>query len=646
MRKRYALLAALALSLPSNEGAEAQQSTSDRHVLNLDDVEIAALIQDVSTVTGFTFIAHPDVRRVRVTVVSQRPMTAAEVFDVFLSTLRVHGFAAVPAGPGTYRIVPEQVAVSEVGIGRTAPNTFVTEIIKLQNFSAVDAAQMVKPLVDAQGQVVANLNSNTIVVVDYASNMGRIRQIVNEIDRDQTRVETIALRNIPAREMQEILTRVQSGQAGETSGYRSNFSVVASETSNTIIVRGDEIAVARARQVASELDQTDPVRDNIRVVTLNNADAEEMVPILERVGATMTAQRAPSETAIAGPTIAHHQPTNSLVISADYETLLAMDKVIAALDVRRSQVLVEAIIVEMSDNAARELGLQFLLSGTEGSSVPFATTNFSRAAPNLLALTGALLTDGFQDIGETNPFRDAAISSLVGSPGLTFGVGGQSGNTLFGVILNAVENDTNSRILSTPFGMTLNNATSSLIVGQEVPVTTGEVLGDSNTNPFRTVERKEVGVKLQVTPRIGEDDTVRLDIVQEVSSIFGSVGEITQDLILDKREITTSVMADDGEIIVLGGLIEQTDTDVESRVPLLGSIPVVGRLFRSEGRQSTRTNLMVFIKPTIVRNREDVRASTTQKYLYIRADEIMRGVGEEESIDAFVRGVLGSEPPQ
>jgi general secretion pathway protein D len=446
--------------------------------------------------------------------------------------------------------------------------------------------------------------------------------------------------------MQDILTRVQSGTTGEGGSYRSNFSVVASETSNSIIVRGDEIAVERAKKVAFELDQTDPVRDNIRVISLNNADAELLVPILERVGATMAAQKAPGDAAAAGPTIAHHQPTNSLVISADHETLLAMDKVIVALDVRRAQVLVEAIIVEMSDDAARELGLQLLLSGKEGSNVPFATTNFSRAAPNLLALTGALLTDGFQDLDENNAFRDAAIGSLVGSAGLTLGVGGQDGDTLFGVILNAVENDTNSRILSTPFGMTLDNATSSLIVGQEVPVTTGEVLGDANTNPFRTVERKEIGVKLEVTPRIGESDTVRLDIVQEVSSIFGSVGNVTQDLILDKREIKTSVVADDGEIIVLGGLVEQTDTQVDSRVPLLGSIPVLGRLFRSEGKQSTRTNLMVFIKPTIVRNLEDVRSSTAQKYLYIRADEIMRGVEASESIDSFVGTVLGTPPPQ
>lgn len=644
MQYRYALLAALASSLPAMAQGAPQQASVDRHILNLDDVEISTLIQDVATVTGYTFIAHPDVRRVRVTVVSQKAMTTPEVFDVFLSTLRVHGFTAVPAGANTYRIVPEQIAVGEVGTNSARPNSFVTEIIKLDNFSAVEAAQMVKPLIDAQGQVVANNNSNTLVVVDYLSNMPRIRKIVSDIDRDQTRVETISLRNVPAKEMEEILTRVQSGSQAE-GGYKSNFSVVASGTSNSIIVRGDEISVTRAIRIATELDQTDPVRDNIRVVTLNNANAEDLVPILERVGATMIAQRGAGE-GTTGPTIAHHQPTNSLIISADYETLLAMDKVISALDVRRAQVLVEAIIVEMSDNAARELGLQFMLSGTEGSSVPFATTNFSRAAPNLLALTGALLTDGLQNLDESNPFRDAAISSLVGSSGLTFGVGGQSGDTLFGVILNAVQNDTNSRILSTPFGMTLDNATSSLIVGQEIPVTTGEVLGNANSNPFRTVERKEVGVKLDVTPRIGEADTVRLDIVQEVSSIFGSVGEVTQDLILDKRQITTSVIADDGEIIVLGGLIEQTDTQVNSKVPLLGDVPVLGRAFRSEGKQSKRTNLMVFIKPTIVRSKEAAQASTAQKYLYIRADEIMRGVSQENSIDTFVEQILGNQPPR
>ncbi len=645
MNRKIWLAMAAAFTTAQFVAAQTEGTPPEKHVLKLDDVELNVLIEDVSMLTGYTFITHPDVRKTRVSVVAQTPMTAAEVFQVFLTTLRVQGFAAIPAGRNTYRIVPEQIAATEAPISGGGPNAFVTEIIKLNNVAAIDVAQMVKPIADSQGQIVANATANAIVVVDYASNITKIRALVDSIDRDRTLVESIPLRNVPAVEMESILTRLQGPQAENTPG-RVNFSAIASATSNAIIVRGDEVSVARAKRVALELDATDPVRDNIRIVTLNNADAAEIVPILERVGATMSAQRAPTEGA-APPvqTIAHHQPTNSLVISASPETLLAMEKVISALDVRRPQVMVEAIIVEMSDDAARELGLQFLLSGTEGSEVPFATTNFSRAAPNLLALTGALVTDGLTDLTGNNPFREAAISSLIGAPGLTLGIGGQSDDALFGVIINAVQNDTNSRILSTPFGMTLNNATSALIVGQEIPVTTGQVLGDANSNPFRTVERQDVGIQLEVTPRIGEENTVRLDIRQEVSSVFGSVGTVTPDLILDKREITTSVLADDGEIIVLGGLVEQTDTIRESKVPLLGDIPGIGRLFSSKGKATSRTNLMVFIKPTIIRSKTDARESTAQKYLYVRAEELMRGVDDDASINRFVEQVLGVPPP-
>jgi general secretion pathway protein D len=193
--------------------------------------------------------------------------------------------------------------------------------------------------------------------------------------------------------------------------------------------------------------------------------------------------------------------------------------------------------------------------------------------------------------------------------------------------------------------MTLNNATSALIVGQEIPVTTGQVLGDANSNPFRTVEREDVGIQLEVTPRIADNDTVRLDIRQEVSSVFGSVGTVTPDLILDKRAINASVLADDGEIIVLGGLVEQSDTVRESKVPLLGDIPLAGKLFRSEGKATTRTNLMVFIRPTIVRSKEDARAVTDHKYLYVRGEELMRGIPAEYSIDRFVTDVLGQGTP-
>ena len=648
MKNRILFAAAAALTVSQIAGAQAQPPVEEKHVLKLDDVELNTLIADVSMLTGYTFITHPDVRKVRVSVVSQTPMTSAEVFQVFLTTLRVQGFAAIPAGKDTYRIVPEAIAATEAPTSGQGANAFVTEIIKLDNANAMDVAQQIKPILDSQGQVAANANTNTLVVADYASNLQRVRRLVETIDRDQSVTETVALRNVPALEMEAVLNRLQGDAASASGGQTQNarrFVAVASQTSNAILLRGDSASVDRARRVAQQLDQTEPQRDNIRVIPLNYSDASEIVPILERLGQSIAAQRAPSDTAPPSQSISHHPATNSLIISGNAETLVAMEKVIAALDVRRPQVMVEAIIVEMSDDTAKELGLQFLLSGTGKSDVPFATTNFSRSAPSLLALTGALLTDGFTDLATANPFRDAAISSLTGSAGLTLGFGGQSGDSLFGVILNAVENDTNSRILSTPFGMTLNNATSSLIVGQEIPVTTGQVLGDANSNPFRTVEREDVGVKLEVTPRIGENDTVRLDIRQEVSSVFGSVGTLTPDLILDKREINASVLADDGEIIVLGGLVEQTDTVRQSKVPLLGDIPFAGKLFRSDGKASVRRNLMVFIRPTIVRSKEDARELTDQKYLYVRGQELMRGVAPELSIDHFVADVLGGAGP-
>ncbi|MBU3920937.1 MAG: type II secretion system secretin GspD, partial [Alphaproteobacteria bacterium] len=613
MTHRILLAAAAALTVSQVAAAQAPAPVEEKHVLKLEDVELNTLIADVSMLTGYTFITHPDVRKARVSVVSQTPMSKAEVFQVFLTTLRVQGFAAIPAGKDTYRIVPEAIAATEAPTSGQGANAFVTEIIKLDNANAMDVAQQIKPVLDSQGQVAANANTNTLVIVDYASNLQRVRRMIETIDRDQSVTETVALRNVPALEMEAVLNRLQgdaaSAAAGQSQGSK-RFVAVASQTSNAILLRGDSVSVERARRVALQLDDTEPQRDNIRIIPLNYTDAGEIVPILERLGQGIAAQRSPSDTAPPSQSISHHPATNSLIISGNAETLVAMEKVIAALDVRRPQVMVEAIIVEMSDDTAKELGLQFLLSGTGGSDVPFASTNFSRSAPSLLALTGALITDGFEDLSKANPFRDAAISSLTGSSGLTLGFGGQSGDSLFGVILNAVENDTNSRILSTPFGMTLNNATSSLIVGQEIPVTTGQVLGDANSNPFRTVEREDVGIKLEVTPRIGENDTVRLDIRQEVSSVFGSVGTLTPDLILDKREINASVLADDGEIIVLGGLVEQTDTVRQSKVPVLGDLPFAGRLFRSDGKATTRTNLMVFIRPTIVRNKEDARDLT------------------------------------
>ncbi|MBU2085528.1 MAG: type II secretion system secretin GspD [Alphaproteobacteria bacterium] len=647
MNFRFGLSAVLlaATALPAFGQAGEPTAQAARHVLNFDDVELSSLIADVSIVTGYTFIVHPDVRGKRVTVTSSTPLTREGVFEVFLSTLRVQGFTAVPAGKNTYRIIPEQSAVTEAGTRSAGANSFVTEIIHLDNFNALEAAQMVKPLVDAQGQVIANPRSNTLVVVDYESNMPRIRQLVAGIDEDRTRTETISLRNIPSGEMESILMALQ--KSGGEDSYASNFQAIASQTGNSIVIRGDDITVDRALKVIEQLDATDRVEDTLRVISLKNADASEIVPILEKVAGAMAFRRAETGGEVTPSTIAFHAPTNSIVINAPSETLLTLERVIQDLDKRRAQVLVEAIIVEMSDDTARELGLQFLLSGTGNSTVPFASTNYSRSAPNLLALAGAVAGDTPFDTGDSNPFAASAVTSLLGLTGLSVGIGGQDGDTLFGAILTAVESDTNSRVLSKPFNMTLDNGTSSLLVGQEVPIITGSVLGSDNSNPFQTVDRKEIGVRLDVTPRISSDDAVRLEINQEVSSIAGAITTATSDLIFNKRQITTDVLADSGEIIVIGGLIQQSDTVANEKVPILGDIPVAGRIFRSEGTATKRTNLMVFIRPTVIRDRQSARDVTARSYRFVRAEELWNGKDDKvNSLDAFVSEVLGSPAPQ
>lgn len=637
----HTVLAALAcggLLVSPIASAQMDEPAEQRHRINLNDVELTDLIEDVSILTGYTFIVHPQVRG-RVTVTSQTALTTEEVFDVFLSTLRVHQFVAIPSGDRTYRIVPEQTASSNAGLMSRGTNGdgYITQILRLNFFSAVEAAQMIKPVVNPSGQVIANRNSNTLVVVDYASNMGRIREIVAQLDADQTITETLALQNVPAGEMEQLL----SGLKDE---FTMAFTVASSDSTNAIIVRGDEVAVAKALQVARQLDQTERVRDTVRVIPLNNAKSDELVPVLERLAAAVERQAGAGEGTGVPPTIASHEATNSLVISADHDMLNAIERVVAELDVRRPQVMVEALVVEMSDNAIDELGLQFFVSGTNGE-IPFASTNYSRSAPNMLALTGALVSDGglIGDSSTTNSFQSAAISSLLGLEGLTLGGGGQSGDTLWGIILNAVQTDVESNILSTPMLMAVDNEISSIIVGQEIPITTGEVLGDSNSNPFRTVERKNVGVQLDVTPQIGEGDSVKLTIYQEASNVADAIDG--GEFITNKRSISTSVVADDGELIVLGGLVEQTSSVSQSQVPVLGDLPGIGRLFQSKGRTRARTNLMVFIRPTIVRDTDDVRMTTAQKYRYIRAQEIMRDEESNSAMDQFLQEVLGTTPP-
>jgi general secretion pathway protein D len=355
-------------------------------------------------------------------------------------------------------------------------------------------------------------------------------------------------------------------------------------------------------------------------------------------------------------TVSAYGGANAIVINAAAEMQQKLATVIRMLDIPRAQVLVEAIVVEVSEGAAKELGVQYILAGGDGSNMPFTVANYANTAPNLLSVAGALLVDDTSSTTDsdnnttttsnsatTDTLQAAAVDSLMGVNGFSIGAAGEtSGGTIFGVILNALAQDTGSNILSTPSILTMDNQSARFLSGQEIPITTGEALGSANVNAFRTIERKNVGIQLEVTPQINEGDEIRLHIRQEISSIAGPINSSSSELITNKREIETTVRVKDGDIVVLGGLIQQNESISVEKVPFLGDIPVLGRLFRSDSKSASKTNLMMFLRPTIVRTSADLEPLTARKYNYIQARQI--GAKSNLSLDQLVEEVMGGKP--
>jgi general secretion pathway protein D len=633
-------LLALALSVMAPAAALAQ-SGGQGSVVNFNQAEIQAVIDDVSSVTGYTFIVDPNVRG-RVTITSQAPLTPDQYFQVFLSTMRVHGFAVVPTASGAYQIIPEQAGArtSSPVNSNLRGDQYVTAVVRLTHAGTRDALTVVRPMVSPNGFVNAAEGGNALVIVDYAENVSRIRQVLRDLDRDTSVVEMVELSNVSAGEMARIIETIRTRNTSGEDDMAFGVTVAPIPASNTIVLRGNREAVAEMISLIRRVDGVSRSNQGFRVIYLSHADGEDLLPILQQVVETM----ADDETMARRPSVSYHAPTNAVVVNADPDIQRELELVIRQLDIRRPQVLVEGIVVEMSDTVADELGVQMLLAGGEGDA-PLAMTRFGSNTPDLLALTGAITSPGDDDSDFNDDLRQAALNSLLGAAGGTIGFGGQNGDgTLFGLVLNAVESDRNSNVLATPSILAMDNEEASFLSGQEIPVTTGEVLGDDNSNPFRTVQRQEVGVRLHVRPQITEGNTIRLLIEQEVSSVAGTVNDDTTDLITNKREIQTTVLADNGEIIVLGGLIQQEDEDSVTGVPGLSRVPGVGRLFRSEGTERRRTNLMIFIRPTIIRDEADMRAVTDNRYGYIRSQQIANDPQGASSLESIVEMMMVDMP--
>lgn len=603
-----------------------------RTTLNFRNADMTAFIEDMAALTGYTFVVDPEVRGV-VNITSQGPVTRDEAFQVFLATLRVHGYSAVPTGEGVYQIRAEREGARSGAPLGAGDGLFRSSVVRLQSASAREAARTLQSMVSAVGTIMALESGNSVVIVDYASNIAAIEQALRALDRDNSVVEMVSLENVSADEMARIIERLRQPAFQGEDNRRYAFNIAPVPASNTLLIRGEAEAVRDIIALVRRVDAVSRSNQSFRVIPLNHADGASLLPILEQVSQSL----APADSEGSAPrqaSIAHHAPTNSVVVNADPDQLRELELVIRQLDVRRPQVLVEAIIVEISDQTARDLGLQLLLSGNAGSATPFLSTRFG-ASPDLLAVAGAATVQGDSEAADT--VREAALQSILRASGALVGVGGQNSNgAIFGAILNALEADTSSNILSKPSILTLDNEEASIIVGQQIPITTGEVLGAANTNPFRTIERQDVGVQLRVQPQISDGDTIRLNLRQEVSSVAGPVGQDFSELITNNRAIETTVLADNGEIIVLGGLIERDEQVADSGVPGLRRIPVLGRAFSNEGRSDRRTNLVVFIRPTIVRSAADMRNLALEAYTNASAEQRQATNGRSSSLEEIV----------
>ena len=616
--------ASMALLLVHSGGTVAQEYT-----VNLKDTDIQEFIKFVADVTGTTMVVDPNVKG-KVRVISSKPVTQSELYDLFLSILDVQGFTAVRSGQ-VIRIVPSKDARSspvplmdEQSPVGTAE--YVTQVIRLDNISAAKLIPVLRPLVPQQAHMAAYAPSNAIIISDIRSNIGRIVDIIERMDRSAIQTtEVIRLKYGVAEDVVSMLNTLEKSRQGEGAEADKEVVLVADKRTNSVVVTADELSVDRIRKLVSYLDTPLEQSGNVRVVYLEYADAKEVAEVLTRVMQNISRLEdggGNKRSNNSNSTIEADEGTNSLIITADTDEMAALEAVIARLDIRRAQVLIEAIIVEMEITEGRELGLQWLFSNDGGFYGSNISTSSAQQARNRAIASAIVPDDGSENIGT----REVA-GSLAQIPGTTLGWGVVDKDLTMTVILNALETQGNANILSTPSLLTLDNEEAFITVGQQVPFVTGSYtntgVGNGAQNPFQTIQRQSVGITLKVTPQVNEGDSVVLDITQEVSSISAQI-LAASDVITNERKIETKVLANDSDIVVLGGLVKDDVQDSTQGVPLLSDIPLLGRLFRNDVVTVTKSNLLVFIRPTIIRDDEDLSGATAEKYRFIREQQVER----------------------
>ncbi len=618
----WASMALTLLAMVAAPTLPAQQATITP---NYKDADIRQIIEAVGEVTGKNFILDPRVKA-EVTMLSSVPMSPDAFYEAFLSILSVYGFVAVPAG-NVIKILPDanarQVPGAEGEPGGGRPDDIVTRVITVQNVSAAQLVPILRPLIPQYGHLAAHPPSNLLIISDRVSNVDRMVRIVARIDQaaDQD-YEVIRLEHASASEIVKIVAALKQGNQQAEAGGPA-ITVVADERTNSVLVTGDKATRLRYRALITHLDTPLEEGGDTQVRYLRYTDAVDLATKLQSQYSGSGAQAAAGKDA-APPaqrgevSIWADEATNALIITAPPKTMKSMIAVIDKLDIRRAQVMVEAIIVEVTTDKAAELGVTWAI-GDKDLNNAVGLTKFDKTT-GIVGIGGSILAGDGTGI--------AAAGTAIGN-GLTLGLGRlQDSGLSFAAIIEALESDGTTNIIGTPIIVTLDNEEAEIKVGQEVPFVTGSFTNtgatgggaNASVNPFQTVQREQVGLSLKLTPQINEGDAVRLKIEQEISSLSQSTQAV--DLITSNRTINTTVIVEDGGTLVLGGLIQEQVDETQQRVPILGRIPLIGALFRSDSTSKKKTNLMVFIRPTILRDDDTAAFETNAKYNYIRDEQL------------------------
>jgi general secretion pathway protein D len=605
---------------------------------NFKNTEISEFINIVGKNLKKTIIVDPNVRG-KITVRSYDLLNEEQYYQFFLNVLQVYGYSAVTMSSGVIKVIRSKDAKSaNIPVVEGSPfdgDEMITRVMPVYNVPVRELAPLLRQLNDTAGggNVVSHDASNVMMLTGRAAVVNRLVEIIERVDKaGDEEVEIIKLKYASATELVRIIDSVNKSQGKSNTGGKSDPRVVADDRTNSIIVSGDVKARKRLINLVQRMDSELETSGNTRVIFLNYAKSEDLVKVLQGVSASIQAEEKGAtkgrQTSSREVSIDSHEDSNALVITAEPDMMRSLEEVIRQLDVRRAQVQVEAIIVEVFEGDGTTLGVQWANEKGGGTQFNNGVVGIGSLAVAVDQAQDKVIVDSITTTSNGDavvvPTEKTQLGDLTSLASLLGGVngfllGGVSGG--WGAVLQAVSTDTNSNILATPHLTTMDNEEAFFIVGQEIPIITGSTTGSANSNPFQSVDRQEVGIKLKVTPQINEGDAVQLLIEQEVSSISGAT---SVDVIINKREIKTSVIVDDGGTIVLGGLIDEDVQESVSKVPLLGDIPILGHLFKSTSTSVRKRNLMVFIRPTIIRDGVTMNEISHKKYQYIRAQQLKR----------------------